>query len=435
MDPALWHNPIGLGVLGVGLLFFSGYFLQLAANVCGADQPTFRKAVLIALLTGTACFFTYDLSGYGILMVSRDQITNLNLPDHFSYGQWLREPLELKWQVLGLLPIVRYLPVLFAVCLASIVYVLVFKVHYRVSMVIFLLQWTLSLVSLAVLSFALTNVLGVLPQPGKSPPDHQPVAAAGPLKKALDQSGEAVGPTLDRLKQFASSMGKALDPYTRPIQDATRPYTTYLPVVVQQFLDEGGWALVLLALAIVAFYWLRSLYRRLRRLLFGKRRKKRKPKESPLAIELRFVGDALTELGPVQAVVRDRAVRLRLVVMAPGVSYVGALLPEMAEGLLDYVKPGLADLLEYDTPRVVVWPRLASEEQFLKLFFKNVEIPEERGRRSRWILMGGTIRLGRQKVHLGLGVHADSSSLLREIRVEKENWEPVLSLQSTKELV
>jgi len=185
----------------------------------------------------------------------------------------------------------------------------------------------------------------------------------------------------------------------------------------------------------VAFFWMRSLYRRLRRALFGKRRKKPRKKVSDLAIELRFVGEALTELGPVQAVVRDRAVRLRLVVMAPGVSYIGELLPEMAEGLLDYVKPGLADLLEYDTPRVVVWPRQASEGHFQQMFFKNVEIPQERGQRSRWILLGGTIRLGRQKVHLGLAVYADSASLLREIRVEKENWEPVLALQNTKELV
>ena len=468
MGTDLLRDPLWLLVLGGGLLFFSGYFLQLSANLCGADPPSFKKSVLTAMLTLAAAFLAYDLTGYGIFLATRDEL-DLILPAGFSYLDWLKEPIYLKWQVLGLVPGIRYLPVLFAVLLASILYVLVLKVPYRVSMVVFLLQWTLSLVSLAVLSFALTLTQGFLGQtaiptaedlsnpqaratpPGATPAERAatrpgprrqpaqpgtPLSTGSPLKQTLAEYQEKAGPTLAWLKQEADSIHQQLDPYLGPIREATHSYTIHLPLVVQEFLDDGGWWLVVLALAVTGWFWVRGLYRRLNRALFGKRRRKKTARKSPAqGIELRYVGEALTELGPVQALVRDRAVRLRLVIMAPAVSYIGDLLPEMAEGLLDYVKPGLGDVVEYDTPRIVVWPRQGNEALFQQLFFKQVQVPEERGRRSRWILLAGTIRLGRQKVHVGLAVHADLASNLREVRVEKEDWGPVLGLRQMKELV
>lgn len=454
MNPDFLQNPLELVVLGCGLFFFAGYYLQLSANLCGADQPTFSRAVLIAILTLAAAFLAYDLTGYAIFLATRDEL-NLNLPAGYSYFNWIKEPTYLKWQVLGLVPGIRYLPVLFGVCLASIVYVLVFKVPYRVSMVIFLLQWTLSLMCLAVLSFFITLTQGTLPthitpaeraatRPGPrldSPSSRRGLAESAvspgtPLKRTLAEYQGTAGPAVSWLKQQADRVQQTLEPYLEPIREATHSYTVHLPVAVQEFLDDGGWWLLLLTLAVVAWLWIRSLYRRLKRALYCKRRKKRTgKKESAQEIDLGFVGEALTELGPVQALVRDRAVRLRLVIMAPAVSYLGDLLPEMAEGLLDYLKPGLGDVVESDTPRIVVWPRQPSESTFERWFFKMVLVPEERGRRSRWILLAGTIRLGRQKVHLGLAVHADVASNLREIRVDKENWEPVLGLQQTKELV
>ncbi len=469
MDPALLQQPLWLIVLGAGLIFCCGYFLQLSANLCGAEPPSFSRGVLLGLFTLVAGFLTYDLSGYGIFLATRDEL-NLHLPADYNYWNWLVEPVYLKWQVLGLVPGIRYLPVLFAVMLASIIYVLALKVPYRESMVIFLLQWTLSLVSLAVLSFALTLTQGFVqglirstPADSSNPlakglppgttraertatrpgqrfqPVGQPGAASPtptPLKKTLAEYQEKAAPTLGWLRKQGDAVTERLDPLLEPIKEATHPYTIHLPLVVQEFLDDGGWWLVVLALAVVVWFWLRSLAGRLQRVLFGKRKRKKNGKKAAVpAIDLGFVGEALTDLGPVQATVRERGVRLRVVVMAPAVSYIGELLPEMAGGLLDYVKPGLGDVVEYDTPRIVVWPRQPSEATFQQWFFKQARIPEERGRRSRWIVLAGTIPLGRQKVHLGLAVHADQAGNLREIRVEREDWEPVLGLQSTKELV
>jgi hypothetical protein len=319
--------------------------------------------------------------------------------------------------------------------MASILYVLLLKAPYRISVVVLFLQWTLSLVSLAVLSFALTTTQGFLGRHFTPTTAGGPNPQAGGLPPGAPQLPSGKVP--DWLKRPGEEVVRKLDPYLEPIKEAARPYTVHLPVIVQVFLDDGGWWLVLLALAVVAWFWARSLYRRVRRVLFGKRkrRKKVKVKAAPLLVDLFDVGDALTEEGPVEATVRQGPVRLRVVVIAPGVSYIGELLPEMAEGLLDYVKPGLADLLEYDVPRVVVWPRQPSEERFQQLFFDNMEIPEARGRRSHWIVLAGTIRLGRQKVHLGLAAYAAHASNLREVRIQKEDWESVLGLQKTEETV
>ncbi len=448
MDTELLKQPVQLAFLGGGLIVFLGYFLQLSANLCGADAPSFRKSVVIGLLTALAAFLTYDLSGYAIFLASRDAGPTL-VPDGLSYVDWLRMSLAVKWEMLNVVPGVRYLPLLFAVCLAGIVYVLVLKVPYRISMVVFFLQWTLSIVSLAVLSFVLTttlNFLGLKPAPDPSAASHpqarvlppgppfprQPPRQANQAQaNQQGQSGEVVG----WLKRQSDSIRQTLDPYLDPIREASRPYTMHLPVIVQVFLDDGGWWLVILALAVVAWFWARGLYRRVKRILFSKKKRRKKVKDSPMRVLLREVGDALTEEGPVQATVREMPVRLRVVVVAPGVTYLGELLPEMAESLLDYVKPGLADVLESDVPRVVVWPRQPSEDRFQQLFFGNMEVPEPRGRRSHWVLLAGTIRLGRQKVHLGLAAYAEQASLLREVRIDKENWEPVLGLQPTEERV
>ena len=227
------------------------------------------------------------------------------------------------------------------------------------------------------------------------------------------------------------------DENSKSFREMVRPYVAYLPPVVQEFLDDGGWGLVLVVLSVVAAIWGWRLIRRVRRALFRSKRRRGKKLQPIHALreELRFIDDAATDPGEMQVVVRNRPVRLRLVVMVPAVSYVGDLLPEMAENLLEYVRPGLGDVVLADVPRVKVWPRPPGEGTFVNLFFRMVQPPEARTRRSHWVLMAGTIRLGRQKVHLGLAVYADIASHLREIRVEKENWESVLELRKSEEFV
>src|SRR5262249_28994174 len=92
------------------------------------------------------------------VLATRDTV-NLTLPPGYSYWNWLREPLYLKWQVMGLVPVLRYLPIAFAVCLAGTLYVILLGEPFRNCIVILLIQWTLNVVAMALLSVALTTPL------------------------------------------------------------------------------------------------------------------------------------------------------------------------------------------------------------------------------------------------------------------------------------
>jgi len=207
---------------------------------------------------------------------------------------------------------------------------------------------------------------------------------------------------------------------------------------VQEFLDDGGWWLVLIALVGVAGFWLWALVGRVRRMMFLSRRRSKqrsRDKKAPLLIDLDLVGDAFTDPGPKQVTVRGQPGRLRLVVLAPSPSYVGELLPEMADSLLDWLCPGLGEILDFDKPRQVVWPRHPNLDHFVRMFHNLVQIPEAKGRRSPWILVSGSTRLGRQTVFVGLAVFLDKTTYQRTIQVAKERWDEVLGVQEVREPV
>ena len=306
------------------MVFVAGLIFQKVCDLCGAELPSFRRSVLITVLVAAAAFFTFDGTGYGIMLATRDSV-NLNLPPGYNYGNWLREPLYLKWQVMGLVPILRYLPIVFAGCMAATLYVLILAEPFRNCLVILLIQWTLNVAAMAILSFALTNIVhfmvpaqpestelaaqqdpNVAPRPPevraatrpkphrltrrpegkpeKAPEPETPKPAEGEaspaagsdLKAALaDHKGNPES-SFAQLREQLHALDEHAKPYLEPIETACAPYTKYLPEPVQEFLEDGGWWLVFAALAVAVLFWLRALYRRGKRALFHKHRHHRK---------------------------------------------------------------------------------------------------------------------------------------------------------------
>jgi hypothetical protein len=466
-------NVIATIVFWALMVFVAGFIFQKVCDMCGADYPSFRRGILITIAAAAVAFFTFDGMGYGLVLATRD-VANVNLPPGYNYGNWLREPLYLKWQVMGLVPLIRYLIVALAVYLAVVLYVIILKEPYRNCVVILFIQWTLNVGAMALLSFALSNILrfasptsepssepSAARAPGFSavPPEmraatrptprgkaaqkktdaeSEAAPAAADLKSVLAAHQDADGSSLSQAREYLHALDERLGPYLEPLKTASRPYTKYLPAVVQEFLDDGGWWLVVAALIVVVFFWLRALARRLKRALFPKTRhrgKRRSDKQSPLAIDLDLVADAFTDPGTHQVTVRGQAGRLRLVILAPSSGYAGDLLPEMAENLLDWLQPGLGEILEADSPRVLVWPRHPSVGRFTEMFHKLVQAPEAKGRRSPWVLLSGAARLGRQTIFLGLAVYLDKTTYTRAIQVEKDKWSEVLGLVEVHEEV
>ncbi len=479
MPTGLSSDVIATIVFWALMIPIAAYIFQNVCSMCGADYPTFRRAILTTVLVTAAAFLAFDGLGYGLIKASSDTI-KLNLPPDYGYSNWLREPLYLKWQVLGLIPMIgRLLPIIVAVCLAATLYVLILAEPFRNCIAILAIQWTVNVVAMAVLSFALSNIMHFVNPHGSNEPqaaqgsgvaqvspdaraatrpkpsrgqqaprrevakkqskeEDAPPPPAADLQGALASHKEAGESSEHTLRQQLHEIDEHLEPYIQPIKDAAAPYTQHLPLAVQEFLDDGGWSVVLLALAVVAGFWLRALWRKVRRILFPKRRRGRRrshEKASPLAIDLDLVADAFTDPGPHQITVRGQTGRLRLVILAPSPSYVGAMEPEMAESLLEWLHPGLAEILDSDKPRQLVLPRHPSLDRFVHMFHKLVQIPEAKGRRTPWVLISGSAHLGRQTVFVGLAVFLDKTDYKREIQVAREKWDEVIGLQKVTEPV
>ncbi|MFO0879834.1 MAG: hypothetical protein U0840_21010 [Gemmataceae bacterium] len=457
MNPSTAFESIPTWGILVILFPVAAYALQMACNTCGADTPAFRKSLFVTLVAGGAAFFTFDVLGYFLVLSTRD-MTHLNAPT--TYLHWLPEPLYLKWQAMGLVPVLRYLPVAFAVCLAGILYTLMLKDHFRIVMVVFLMQWVLAVIITSVLAFAINNVLrfalpatsqptppteqttpaprATRPYPRKPgsgqaptpPPPATPEAGQTQvnLKDVLSRYNANLSPYLEKLHVQLEELHQALDPYIEPVKEAAAPYTQHLPPVVQEFLDDGGWPWVLLGLGGVGLLSVYSTWSRFRAALQRKKRRKKKLLTAT-EIDLEDISHAFNDPGKNQVAVRGFPGRLRLVVMAPASSYVGDLLPEMSESLLDWIRPGLGEIYENDCPRVVVWPRISSEGRFTALVSGGILIPEERGRKTPWIVMSGTTHLGRQRIYLALAVFLDRPGYIREIQVSREGWSELVTIQ------
>lgn len=469
------------------VIVISGFTLPLVCNLFGLNAPTFKKSVIVSALVGAVAFFSFDVFGYGLVLGTRD-MTSVTLPPGYGYVNWLGEDLYLKWQTMGLVPLLRYLPVILAIVLGGTIYVFVLLEPFRLCTVVFLLQWVLNILAVAVVGFVLGKTGEFVNRPEMPGPmvgqpqglqqmsqaqyqqyqramtrpsqQYFPQGQAGNwpqgspkgkfakqpkqpmpdgneskgLAQVLSEQKAKLGPFFAKVRAWLHDLTQHLDPYLEPVREATQPYTQYLPEGVQEFLDDGGWWLVMLALAVVFFLWGRRLLRRVRRAL-SRRRKQRKETIKKMRIELEQVGDAFTDPGAQQIRVGNFTGRLRLVVLAPSASFVGELLPEMAENLLDYLLPGLGGIVESDQPKISVWQRQASEAQFASLFKALVRVPESPGRPSPWMLVSGSLRMGRQTLFVGLAVFMDRLMHRREIQVEKANWESVIGLEKAMQTV
>ncbi len=478
MDPGQQSSPMMILVYLATAAVASGFTLPFVCNLFGLNAPTFKKGIVVSVLVGAGAFFLFDLFGYGIVLATQD-VSHVNLPAGYTYMHWLAEPLYLKWQVMGLVPLLRYLPLVAAICLGGTIYVFVLLEPFRLCTVVFVLQWALNVLAAAVVGYVLGKTGDFVNRPelpgpmvGQQQPGGYPQLTPGQMRaltrpsqqympqgpggqrpqgfpKGPSKKGKSVkkeeggpgglaqvlteqkadlGPVLEKIRASILVVTHSLDPYLERVRQASQPYTQYLPAGVQEFLDDGGWWLVMLALALVFFFWGRRLLRRVRR-IFARRKKRHKDTVKKMRIELEQVGDAFTEAGPCRIRVGNFTGRLRLVVLAPSASFVGELLPDMAENLLDYLLPGLGEIIEYDQPKTVVWPRQSTEGQFAGLFGKLVQPPETEGRPSPWVLVSGSTRLGRQTLFVGLAVFMDRIIHRRDISIDKGKWDSVLGLE------
>ena len=227
------------------------------------DGPgTLFGALRTIIVMGLAVFLTYDISGYVFARMMQDPQLGIAFPPGYHYWNWIREPQSLKWHVLGFVPLIRYLPVMFALCAGGIVQVLLWKIPFRTGMIVFVNQLLVDIFAMAMLSLVFSFFVGVQVgvHEGASAKGHPRHAAGGHaaahaggrsvaaapgglqgMQHRIEQLGAEEGPLVRRLWRRWDSVNQLL----RPLYDLLQPVTRHLPLPARDFLNGGGWLLVI----------------------------------------------------------------------------------------------------------------------------------------------------------------------------------------------
>ncbi|MFY8221634.1 MAG: hypothetical protein ACOVJ6_06980 [Pirellulales bacterium] len=219
------------------------------------DGPgTLVGALKTIVAMGLAVYLTYDISGYVFARMMQDPQLGIAFPPGYHYWNWMQEPQGLKWHVLGFVPLIRYLPVMFALCAGGVVQVLLWKIPFRTGMIVFVNQLLVDIFAMAMLSLVFSFFVGV--QEGataKAHPRHgrgvhaggRSVAAAPAglqgMQQRIEQLGVEEGPLARRLWRRWESVNHLL----QPAYDLLQPITRHLPLPARDFLNGGGWLLVI----------------------------------------------------------------------------------------------------------------------------------------------------------------------------------------------
>lgn len=223
---------------------------------------------------------------------------------------------------------------------------------------------------------------------------------------------------------FAGAPGHSeMDDFKRHLA----PLTDSLPPQVRNFLDDGGWWIVLGVAALVLLLLLWALVDRSVRALVRSR---------PRSLEEadREFHENLADYSPPAPAEGCRLslyhlpVRLRLVVMA-AIGTEGAVEESTALELLDRVVPGLGAIVAQEQARIRVWPPQVSQQGFTLAFHRRTQRPQPEGELSHWVLAAGRAQAGRQAILLGLAMWTDEPTTIGRLSIDTYQWLDVLRIK------
>jgi hypothetical protein len=121
-------------------------------------------------------------------------------------------------------------------------------------------------------------------------------------------------------------------------------------------------------------------------------------------------------------------VRLRLVVVAPAGTASEVDQDEVAK-YLEKVVPGLGDIYKRDKPRLRVWPTQISYQGFATHFHRNTLTGAEDGEQTRWVMIAGRVKLGKQQIMLGLAMQSIKPNTVGRRTVDSHEWASILRVR------
>jgi hypothetical protein len=200
-----------------------------------------------------------------------------------------------------------------------------------------------------------------------------------------------------------------------------------LPPALRQFLDAGGWWLVVGLVGVTVL-----LVVRLAGTWFPRRKVAAKRGRPDLAEDLADHAPPNLAGEKARLTVYHLPVRLRLAVLAQAGKET-RLRPETAARILDRVVPGLGDLAVRDQVCIRIWPPQLSQQGFVHAFQRLMRRPDPEGQPSHWILVAGPAHLGRPSVLVGLALWAEQPATLGRVTLEPYQWLDVLRIKDAKQ--
>lgn len=263
MIPVIEHSSLLIILYWLLMIPIAILVLVRVTAFWADDGPgTLFGAVRTIVVMALAVYLTFDISGYLFACMMQDPQLGIAFPPGYHYWNWIREPQSLKWHVLGYVPLIRYLPVMFALCAGAIVQVLLWKIPFRTGMIVFVTQLLVDIFAMAMLSLVFSFFVGV--QEGANAKTHPRHAAGGHggahagahtngrsmaavpdglpgMQHRIEQLGAEEGPMVRRLWRRWESVNQLL----RPLYDLLQPVTRHLPLPARDFLNGGGWLIVI----------------------------------------------------------------------------------------------------------------------------------------------------------------------------------------------
>lgn len=221
------------------------------------------------------------------------------------------------------------------------------------------------------------------------------------------------------------------DKIEKKVQDQLEKISEKVPEPVKGFIHENGKIMVGGLVAILA---LLILWRYIKSLGKHGNKRKNKPigseqwKANALEVNLARIKPPAFPPGKKRATIKGEPVRFGVAILAKAGGNGPEPTEEQLESILNYACPGLGEIAMRDYPKVHVWEAQYSPGGFTQLFNQNVRIPDARGQKSRWITASGIVRLGPDKIHLGLALLADTPNLIRTINLNNDQWLDILRI-------
>ena len=437
LTQAQWVSFITLLVIGLPV---AAYILRTCLSLFNEEMPSYGRAMFIVPAVALGAYLAFDVLSYLVLLAIRDSRVIQRTPygqAGFGFSQWLFTAIPIKWAILSVIPFIRYTLVFIVIAIAGILQVFFLTIPFRKALFIFAAQWAANLFAFFIISNVLHFSSGLMGHSSGLHVDMKTIHDKYEAVVSNDKAKDAINEANETVKTGLHAMHERADPILKELKENLKPITDKLPASVNHFLDSGGWWLVIGLLSVIFFFWARSLWYKIKRAF---RKGNPNKKKLLLSSEKWAAGELFEDLSKMTAPInrpgKDRVTvkgipaRIYLIILAKAGGSGPDLSESQSEAILDYVLSGLGEVSSRDYPRVKIWEPQYSPEGFTQIFNQNIRVPQPKGTKSNWILANGAVKMGRDKIYLGIAFFADEPNLVRNIAITGDQWLDVLRIET-----